>query len=137
MTKKKEGQSEESVPMQIESNNLPALRPDQLKITRKLTLDIASIGKIQEIVMMCQGELELVELPSKFAENGKSNAYVIDVLDVFRGLEIRLTCNAILERELKRFPPPLKGQMFAVRVGEMVPGKRYRDTQVFKVELKG
>jgi hypothetical protein len=137
MKKKNEASEAEQTPLVIETASVPALRPQDLKVTRKLTLDIASVAKIGEVIFLAQSEVEIVELPSKFTENGKANAAVIDVVDVLRGLEYRLALNSIAANELRRYPPPLTGQYFAIRVGEMKPGKRYRDTQVFKVERVG
>ena len=121
-------------PDMFATETLPAIRMESLKTKRRLTLDVVSISKLGELVMMCQGELQVSSLPSKFAKDGKAEAYLIDVFDVVRSIEYTLVCNAVLASSLKRAGEPLQGRYFAVRVGEVEAGKRYRKTDVVELE---
>ena len=112
------------------------IRPSDLKTKRKLTLDVLSISKIGAIVMQCNGELQLAEFPSKFSANGKAPAYCIDVTDCETGEQYTLICNTVLSSALKRAAEPLTGRFFKVKVGDVRPGKTYRDTEVYEQELK-
>jgi len=112
----------------------PAIKPEALKHKRLLTLDVISISRLGEVLMQCDGELTAVEMPSKFAENGKSQAWTIDVTDIVRSERYMLVCNAVLASSLRRAGEPLTGRYFAVRVGEFKAGKRYRETEVVELE---
>ena len=89
-------------PDMFATETLPAIRMESLKTKRRLTLDVVSISKLGELVMMCQGELKTTTLPSTYSKTGKADAHVIDVFDVVRGMEYTLACNAVLASSLKR-----------------------------------
>ena len=113
---------------------LPAIKLESLKHKRLLTLSVIGISRLGEVLMQCDGELTAVEMPSKFTENGKSQAWTIDITDIVRCERYQLVCNAVLASSLRRAGEPLTGRYFAVRVGEIVAGKRYRATDVVELE---
>lgn len=135
MAKKEEAPAATQVPMAMDNHKLPAVRPEQLKAVKRLTLDVISIAKLGEVIALMQSELMTSELPSKFHPSGKATAYTINIFDVVRGEEYALVCNSILASVLGRDPNPLEGRYFAIRVGEIQEGKRYRKTEVVELEL--
>ena len=133
MPKQEKAPKPESVPSVFEPSTVPALRPDSFKAGRKLTLDLVSISKLKEIIIGCQSELTVNSLPSKFTESGKADAYTVDVANVLTGEEFMLVCNTVLASALRRAGEPLTGRYFAIRVGEIQNGKRYRSVEVVEV----
>jgi hypothetical protein len=137
MTKDKREPKPHPAPVVFSKPTALAIKLDQLKVKRSFDLNLISISKLGQLVMMCQSELKLTSLPSKYAENGKADAYTIDVMDCETGEEIMLACNTVLTSKLKRAGEPLAGRYFAVRVKEIVAGKRYRDVDVVELERMG
>lgn len=133
MADKKKGVVSETTPSVFGESRLPAMRPESFKPGRKLTLDLISISKLEEVIIGAQGELTVTELPSKFTENGKANAWTLDAFNVMTGEEFMLACNTVLASALRRAGEPLTGRYFAIRVGEIKPGKRYRTVEVVEV----
>jgi len=113
---------------------LPAIKPEALKHKRRLTLDVVSVSRLWDVLMQCDGELTAIEMPSKFTETGKSEAWCVEITDIVRSEQYMLICNAVLAGALKRAGAPLTGRYFAVRVGEIKAGKRYRETEVVELE---
>ena len=109
----------------------------QFKAKKKLTLDVQSISKVKELLCQCTSELYLEEMPSKYAENGKAQAYCVDVVDLLRSEEFMLICNAILARSLQRAGEPLTGRYFAIQVGDIAAGKTYRKVDVVELDRVG
>ena len=112
-------------------------KPSNFKAKKRLTLDVQSISKVKELLCQCTSELYLEEMPSKFAENGKAQAYCVDVVDLLRSEEFMLICNAILARSLQRAGEPLAGRYFAIQVGDIAAGKTYRKVDVVELDRVG
>jgi hypothetical protein len=105
-----------------------------LRAAKKLTVDVTSISKIGELVMCCEGELMNLDMPSKYHPEGHGPAICIEAHDVARNEHYIVVCNAIMASSLRRAGQPLVGRYFAVRVGELIAGKRYRQTEVVELE---
>lgn len=134
MAKEEKAPAVTQVPNAMEVPKLPAVRPENLKPVKRLTLDVVSLSKLGEVIALMQSELMTSEFPSKFHPSGKAMAYSINIYDVVRGSTYTLICNSILASVLSRDSQPLEGRYFAIRVGEIVAGKRYRRTDVVELE---
>lgn len=109
-------------------------RPSKFVPKKRLTLDVTNIQKLGELLCQTTSELYLQSMPSKFSETGKADAMCIDVIDLLRGEEFVLVCNAILARSFQRAEGPLVGRYFAIQCGEVVAGKSYRKVDVVELQ---
>jgi hypothetical protein len=134
MSRKKAGPETNPDP---QANGTTPLSREGLRLKRKLTLDLTSIGKLThngEAIFRCDSEMMQMSLPSHFSVEGRALAWVIDITGRYSGEKYLLPCPAVLASNLARAGEPLMGRWFAVTMGEQKPGKRYRDMQVDELE---
>jgi len=112
-----------------------AVRPQDLKQKRRLTLDAISASRLKEAVVQVRSELTTVKMTSAFNAGEKVDCAAVEVWDAIRKGEWLLICNTVLAQALQRAGSPLTGRWFAVRVGDIVAGKTYRKTEVVELEL--
>jgi hypothetical protein len=112
-----------------------SLRPEQLKLKRKLTMDATSIARLGQLVCRIYGEFETIEMGGPNKDGFIPTAQAIPIFDVVRQEEYLLVCNALIVSAFKRAVPPLIGRYFALRSGEIVTGKRYRHVDVMELEV--
>jgi hypothetical protein len=112
-----------------------AVKPETLKLKRRLTMDATSISRLKQVICRIDGEFESIEMPpaAKGAEPGA--AVAVPITDVITQTQYLLICNSLIVSALQRATPPLVGRLFAMRAGEIKVGKRYRMVEVFEVEL--
>jgi len=104
------------------------------KAVSTVTRDVMTLTKLGEAIILCQSEVYHIEMDSAYTPGEKHPVACVDVFDPVRGMEFILACNAILASSFARFNGNLKGMYFAVRLGELVQGKRYRKTDVVVLE---
>jgi hypothetical protein len=108
--------------------------PSQFKTVKRLTRDVTSITRLGEAIIQCKSELYRMEMTDPANPAEKRPVVVVDVLDCIRGEEFVLICGAVLASSLMRLTNPIEGQYFAIRSGEIPPGKRYRKVDVVQLE---
>lgn len=115
---------------------LPAkvARPEDFKAVKRLTRDLNTMTRLGQLIMCAESELYTIDMPDPGNPNQTRPVTAIDILDCLRGDQITLICGAVLHSTLKRDGAPLKDRYFAVRQGEMVPGKRYYRVEVVEIE---
>jgi hypothetical protein len=112
-----------------------AIRTEDLKAVRKLTMDATSLTRLVQIICQALSELYIVPMPSMASAGEMTPTTVIDILDVNTGENYMLICNALVKSALERAGEPLRGRYFSMRVGDIVAGKRYRKCEVIELEL--
>ena len=122
-------------PALFERSKEIAVRPEQLKALRPLTLDATSIKRLSQVVCVTLGELTVQEMPGFDAARTPTKTYTVDIQDIVTGQSWCLICNAVLSSAFKRAGEPLKGRYFAIRDRGEKPGKRYRDLEAVELEL--
>ena len=112
-----------------------AVRPDQLKAVRRLTMDATSIARLGQVILQTTSELYIIQLPVPGKGGEKADATVVDIVTIPDMRPFMLICNAMIGSSLRRAGEPLTGQYFAMRPGEIVAGKHYRHVDVISLEL--
>ena len=112
-----------------------AVRTDQFKVKRQLTLDATSIARLGEVLCQTTGELEQIEMPGNGNKGEVNMAWAVPITDLLRTTQYLLICNALLVSAFNRAGQPLAGKYFAIRSGEIKAGKRYRTVDVVQLEL--
>jgi hypothetical protein len=111
------------------------VKPETLNVKRRLTMDATSIARLKQVICRVDGEFESIEMPpaAKGAEPGA--AVAVPITDVVNNVQYLLICNSLIVSALQRATPPLTGRYFAIKSGEIKAGKRYRQVEIFELEL--
>jgi len=112
------------------------VKPEKLRIKKRLTLDATSIVRLGPCVVRVVGEMEEMTMPPKAAGAEPGRATGLPVQDVFNNNEYLLILNAVMVSAFVRSIPPLSGRLFAMRPGEIKVGKTYRMVDIFEVYLE-
>jgi hypothetical protein len=119
---------------EYQSNQTAMSIPSQFKSVKRLTKDVTSITRLGEAIIQCQSELYQMEMSDPAAPGEKRGVLVVDVFDCVRNEEFALICGAVLSSSLIRLNKPITNLYFAIRAGEIAPGKRYRKVDVVQLE---
>jgi hypothetical protein len=111
------------------------VRPNQLKLKRKLTMDATSIARLAQVVCRVEGEMEVIEMPPAAKGAPPSEAHAVPILDLVRNEQFLLICNSLIVSAFRRAGEPLTGRYFALRAGDIAVGKRYRHVDVMELEV--
>jgi hypothetical protein len=134
MKKQKEAAATTTALTHFEKSNQQALQPSNFKSSKRLTKDVTSITQLNEAIVMCQSEIYTIEMGDPANPGCKRPVAACDVLDCMSGQEYVLICGAVLASTWQRFEGQLIGTYFAIRTGEIPPGKRYRKVDVVQLE---
>lgn len=134
MNKKEEEGTAVSAPSPFEKSIAKRDLPKNYKAVSTVTRDVMTLTKLGEAIVLCQSEVYPIHMDSVYTPGDKHPVACVDCFDPIRGVEFTLACNAVLASSFSRFNGSLKGMYFAIRVGEMVAGKRYRKTDVVVLE---
>lgn len=134
MKKKEEDAPVSAGPSPFEQSITKRDLPTNYKAVSTVTRDVMTLTKLGEAIILCQSEVYPIQMKSVYTSNEMHPVACVDCFDPVRGMEFTLACNAVLASSFNRFNGSLKGMYFALRVGEIVEGKRYRKTDVVVLE---
>lgn len=112
-----------------------AIRPETLKATRRLTLDATSIARLGKVICRIDGELENLTMPPITAGGEPGKAVAIPITDIVSQTSYLMFCNSMMQSSLKRAGEPLTGRYFAIADRGIREGKRYRQVEIFELEV--
>ena len=124
----------EALPDYFQATSAVAVRMDQLKSVRPLTMEATSISRLGAVVCQTLSELRMDLMPGFDAVRTPVKTPTVDITDVQTGESYTLICNALLASAFQRAGEPLAGRYFAIRSGDIVAGKRYRQVEVVELE---
>jgi hypothetical protein len=108
--------------------------PANFKTIKRLTRDVTSITRLGEVILLLQSGLYEIEMDDPAKPGQKRPVAAVDCMDCLTGDEFVLICGAVLHSTWKRFNGDLAGNYFAVRSGDIAPGKHYRKVDVVHLE---
>jgi hypothetical protein len=112
-----------------------AVKPDTLNVKRRLTMDATSIARLKHVICRIDGEFESIEMPPAAKGADPGAAVAVPITDLVNNVQYLLICNSLIVSALQRAVPPLVGRYFAIKAGEIKAGKRYRQVDIFELEL--
>lgn len=113
---------------------VPISKPSDFKALKRITRDVSTMTRLGEAIVMLQSELFTIKMKSTFPPHEERDVWAVQVLDCLRGEEYTLILGAVLASTFKQEPQPLTGKYYAIRNGEIPPGKRYRKPEVILLE---